>query len=432
MATQGATNRVTTGPAWTPAFIRRHPALLVEWLRLANALSRREWGSRTAWLLLSAVAVAGALFVSLSGRVAGTISTLAEYWVLLAVIAAVYASTSVNRRRRQLEEAASQSWLIATPIPSRSLRLSLAIRALFPLGVLMAAVVMVPALVALTNEGIVAAAETVAASAVGGLFIGGVVGWWMSRRVEPSGVVPSRYVPRPRHRGAMPAYVLRPRRRGSMLAYVLRPRRRGSVLVYILRLRRRSSMLAHMPRLRRRGSMLTAVGMRPDASGLSGWPIAQVFAWSRPENSRYVLIVALMAVQGGSSAIAGLSVVAMYFVASYLAALLSATLAVAKSAAVWLRATPITLVAFVWSVSGRALVHQLVGSALAVGVMLLLGSPVALVLQIAGLWLGLFVSIAGFALVDGYHGRSPAVKIALSVAAFAVAAAFLQMRGARA
>lgn len=359
-------------PAWTPAIVRRHPALLVEWLRLVNSLSRwHEEGSKAVLLVVSALAVVVALLFSLSGQVVGVIETLADYWVLLAVVAAIYSATSVSGRRRQLEESKSQSWLIATPIPPQSLLVSQAIRVLLPLFVIALIVVMVPALVALTNEGVAAAAEKVAGAAAGGLIIGGVAGWWLGKRgTKHSGVVPSRYVPRPRVRG----------------------------------------------------------DMRPDASGLSGWPIAQVFAWSRPENSRYVVVAALLAVQGGSSAVAGLSVVAMYFVASYLAAMVSAMTTVARSAAAWLRATPITLMGFVWSVSRRALAHQIIGVALAVGCMLMLGAPIGMALDVAALWLGLFVSISGFALVDSYRGRSPVVKIALSVAAFAALATVAQLR----
>jgi hypothetical protein len=354
-----------------PAFLRRHPALLVEWLRLANSLSRwRGDGRRALLLVLCAVAVASALLFSLSGHVADTIRVLAKYWVLLAVVAAIYAATSVSGRRRQLEESKSQSWLIATPIPPRSLLISQAIRVLLPLCVLAVMVVMVPALVALMTEGIAAAAEKVAGAAAGGLFLGGVVGWWTARRAKPSGVVPSRYVPKPRVRHPMQA----------------------------------------------------------DSAGLAGWPIAQVLSWSRPENSRYVLIAALLAVQGGSSAVAGLSVVAMYFVASYLAALVSAMVTVARSAAIWLRATPVTLMGFAWSVSRRALAHQVLGVALGVACMVLLGAPIGMALQVAALWVGLFISISGFALVDNYRGRSPIVKIALSVAAFAALATVLQLR----
>lgn len=366
MAIEGA-NRLKTAPA----FLRRHPALWVEWLRVANSFSRwRGEGSQAALLFLCGSAVVIALLVVVSGHVVSAIQSLSEYWVLLAVVAAIYSVTSVGGRRRQLEESRSQSWLIATPIPPGSLLISQAIRVFLPLFFLLVAAVMFPALIALTNEGVTAAAEKVAGAAAGGLFLGGVVGWYTGRRANPSGVVPSRYVPQPR----------------------------------------------------------TDRAMRPDAAGLSGWPIAQVLAWSRPENSRYVLVAALLAVQGGSSALTGLAVVGMYLVASYLAALLSAMTAVAKSAALWLRATPITLMGFAWSVSRRALAHQLIGVALAIMCTLLLGSPISMALQVAGLWLGLFISISGFALLDNYRGRSPLIKIALTVAAFAALATVFQLR----
>jgi hypothetical protein len=381
--------RVTPVPAWTPAILRRHPALWVEWLGLVNSLSRwRGEGSKAVLLVLSALAVVLALLFSSSGHVVSTVETLAEYWVLLTLVAGIYAASSVSGRRRGLEESKSHSWLIATPIPPHDLLISQAIRVLLPLFVIAVIVVMFPALVALMNEGTAAAAERAAVSAAGGLMIGGAVGWWLGGRgPKHSGVVPSRYVPQPRGRRS-PASSEPGRASGA----------------------------------------LADASMRPDAAGLSGWPIAQVFAWSRPENSRYVLIAALLAVQGGSSALAGLSVVAMYFVASYLAALGSAMTTVARSAAAWLRATPITLMGFVWSVSRRALAHQIIGVALAIACMLMLGAPVGMALEVAALWLGLFVSISGFALVDSYRGRSPLVKIALSVAAFAALATVAQLR----
>ena len=358
-------------PAWTPAWIRRNPALLVEWLRLANAFSRwRAEGTHIALFALGVIIVL-LLVASLWGHAAPAVKVLAEYWAMLALVAAVYGATSVSGRRKQLEESKSQSWLVATPIPPRSLLISQAIRALLPLFLLIVTVVAMPALIALMNASLATAAGTVAAAATGGLLSGGIVGWRTGRGSESSGVVPSRYVPQPRVRRAIIA---------------------------------------------------------ADASALTRWPIVQVLAWSRPENSRYVLIAALLAVQGGSSAIAGLSVVAMYFVASYLVALLSAMITVGKSAAVWLRATPMTLVGFVWSVSRRALAHQLIAMSMAITCMLLLGAPLGMALQIAALWLGLFISISGFALVDHYRGHSPLVKIALSVATFAALATLLQMR----
>jgi len=388
--------------------LRQHPALLVEWLRLLNSLSRwREEGSKTVPLVLSALAVViMGLLVSLSRRGVGAIQTLAEYWVLLAVVSAIYAVTSVSGRRRRLEELKSQSWLIATPIPPRSLLISHAIRVLLPLFVIAATLVIFPALVAMTNEGVDAAAQKAAGAAAGGLLIGCAIGWWTGGRAKTSGVVPSRYVPQPRVRRSAPS-----------------------------RLRHVSQVSAGRAEPAKvSGEVTTAAAehanadLRPDAGGLVGWPIAQVLAWSRPENSRYVLVAALLAVQGGSSAMAGLSVVAMYFVASYLAALVSAMTTVATSAAAWLRATPITLMGFVWSVSRRASMHQCIGVAMAVGCMLVLGAPVGMALEIAALWLGLFISISGFALVDSYRGRSPLVKIALSLAAFAALATVAHLR----
>ena len=52
------------------------------------------------------------------------------------------------------------------------------------------------------------------------------------------------------------------------------------------------------------------------------------------------------------------------------------------------------------------------------------------VLQIAALWLGLVISISGCALVDGYRGRSPAMKVAVCFVLWGAVIALLQMRSA--
>jgi hypothetical protein len=351
----------------------------VEWLRLVNLWSRyRQESGRSAAFVIAAVLVVAIVSVTaLSGHAAAFIETLARYWLLVGVLAVVYAATTVSRRRRHIEESQSQSWLVATPISTSSLRWSHAIRTLLPLFGMLVAVAMFAVVVALIDGGTRSAARIFIAASSGGLLIGGLAGWWAAgrRRGKAAGAVASRYVPRPRVTG--------------------------------------------LP--------------RPSVTGLASWPIAQVLAWSRPENSRYVLIVALQAVNGGSSAIAGLSVVAMYFVVSYLVALLLATTSVSKQAASWLRATPMTLGTFVLSLSRRALVHQLLGSAIMVALMSMLGAPVDMAFDMAALWMGLVVSISGLALVDDYRGRSPAVKIALSIAAFAALAAVVHFRaGAKA
>ncbi|HEY0685052.1 MAG TPA: hypothetical protein VGD45_22125 [Steroidobacter sp.] len=378
MATEGPDN-VTRLPAEAPAVLRGHPALVVEWLRLVNLLSRWRQGSvRTAMLLSIVIVVAGLLAVALSVHVSAAVETLARSWLLVAAVTAIFAWTTVGRRRRHVEESQSQSWLIATPISPSSLRLSSAIRTLFPVVAVFAAVLALSLVVILLNYGVAPAVGRVIAAFSAGLFIGGVAGWWIAgREPKQTGVVAPRYVPSPRFRSK---------------------------------------------------SEPARVALKPDASALSRWPILQVLSWSRPDNSRYVLIVALLAVQGGSSAIAGLSVVAMYFIASYLGTLLLAMMPVAKSAASWLRSTPMTLSEFVWSLMRRALVHQLAGTAVAVVVMLLLDAPLAMAVQIGALWLGLVISVSGFALAENYRGRSPLARIALSAAAFAALATLMQIR----
>ena len=122
-------------PRSTPAPLLRHVVLLVEWLRLANALKRwRSEGARGSLLLVAAATavVAGAATV-LSSRFVAAIQALADYWVLTAVVAGVYAASSVARRRRDIRELHLQSWLIAAPVSQASVRASQAIRAILPL-----------------------------------------------------------------------------------------------------------------------------------------------------------------------------------------------------------------------------------------------------------------------------------------------------------
>lgn len=360
-------------PSSTPALLLRHPVLLVEWLRLANALKRwrSELTSGVCFMATVGVMLAAAAVIVLSSRLGAAVKLLADYWVLTAVVTIVYAASSVARRRRRMHDLHLQSWLIAAPVPQASLRASQAIRTLLPT----LAQILLAASFVLLVEWMTAQAQgagkVVAAIAVG-LLVGAAVGWRASVEHSAARSFASRYVPSKRKRATM----------------------------------------------------------RPDGRALSKWPIAQVLAWSRPENSRYVLIVALFAVQGGSSAIVGLSVVALYFICSYLAALLSALLHVARSASVWLCVTPMAMSEFVWNLSVRALVHQAFGTALVAVFMLLLGAPLALTLQLAALWLGLVISISGCALVDSYRRRSPAMKVAFTLLAWATLAAVLQFKAA--
>ena len=364
--------------AWTSALLRRHVVLLVEWLQLKNALrrGRAECTPGVLLLLAAGVIVIAATAAALSSRIAAACDLLAEYWVLTAVVTTVYVASSVARRRRRIHELHLQSWLVAAPIPQASVRVSQTLRTLLPMLAQLGGAAL---FIVMTAD--MPAAGTVIAAIAAGWSVGAAIGWRANVDQSDARSLALRYVPTERSRGA-----------------------------------------PYVPTKQMRG-----------AQALSGWPIAQVLAWSRPENSRYVLIVALFAVQGGSSALVGLSVVALYFIGSYLAALFSALLQVARSASAWLRSTPMTLAEFVWLLSRRALIHQVAGTALLAVFMLLLGAPLMTTLQIVALWLSLIISISGCTLFDTYRGRSPAVKVAVCFVIWAALAAALQLRsGSRA
>ena len=364
-------------PRATPGVLLRHPALLAEWLQLVNRW--RRWRADSSTLLivatLAAILLALSVLAGLSRPIAGGIIGLAEYWLLTSVITAVYAATSIAKRRRQARNSHLQSWLSAAPVALSSVRLSHAIRVITPTAAQFCAVAAFILFAQLLADGVTAAGGTVIACIGGGLILGGAVGWFSKDSRANSRWENSRYVARTN----------------------------------------------------------VKIALQPDGAALAGWSVAQVRAWSRPENSRYVLVAALFAVQGGSSAVAGLSVVGLYFLAGYLAGLLSALLKVANSAARWLRSTPMTLREFIWTLSRRALIHEVLGTALAAAFMLVLGVSTSTMLQVAASWLVVVMLVAGLALIGSYRGQSSAMKIALSLATMALVAACWQLRaGAKA
>jgi hypothetical protein len=132
-----------------------------------------------------------------------------------------------------------------------------------------------------------------------------------------------------------------------------------------------------------------------------------------------LLIVALFAVQGGASILSGLTVVAMWVVAAYLGGLLAAVVQVSREASAWLRCTPIKFHAFAWPIARRALLHQALGTAGAVAVMIAQGATPAMAIYCGVLWLSMVVLIFTISLAESYRAGSPTLKIALSVSAMA-------------
>jgi hypothetical protein len=349
-------------PQSTPSWLLRHPLLLAEWIAAYNFVARAR--SHAAVIIVSGVAAVGALAVVLltvRSRLVALFDILLNYRVLTMLAAAIYAVFAVAGRRRQAESRYAQFWLAAAPIRQHSRVFTMLFVTLVPLASQMLAVSALLALVGavggVSSTIIVELTVWIAAAAS----IGAAVGWWSARRARAMQMEGSRYVAAVKH---------------------------DSRTV-------------------------------PSTAGLAGWPLGQVRAWSRPENLRILLGVALLAVQAGSSAIVGLSVVAIWLLGGYLAGLLTAILHTSRDAALWLRSTPISFAKFAWAVSRRALLHQLLGTVFAAGLMIVLGAPPLMALYLAALWLTIILLACSIGLADSYRVRQPLLRMALSFAALA-------------
>lgn len=345
-------------PRRTPSWLLRHPVLLAEWIAAINALRRLR--THATGVALAGIALTGmvvATFAAASGRAADLFERLLSYRMLLIALVAIYVALAGSRRRERARAHHNRLWLAAAPIEPASWRVS---RAVSGFGVLVAqwlATSMLIVLVGLAGAARPEAIVELIACVTLAVAAGAPVGWWLGRPREAGAYEASRYVRRPARGGAI----------------------------------------------------------KPASSALSGWPIAQVRAWSRPENSRVFVLVALLAVQGGSSAIHGLSVVGLWLLAGYLGALLQALPATARTAANWLRATPIPFLQFAWALTRRVWLHQLLGTLFAAGVMLLLGSTVTTALYIGALWLSLVALVSTIAAAESYRGRNPTLRIAVGL-----------------
>jgi hypothetical protein len=345
-------------PRQTPSWLLRHPVLLAEWIAAINALRRLRTHATGA--VLAGIALTGlvvATFATAADRIADLFEMLLSYRVLLVALVAIYVALAVSRRRERARAHHMRFWLAAAPIDPQSWRAN---RLVSSFGVLVAQWLTASILIVLSGlagavrpEAIVQLMMYVTLAAAAGA----AVGWWLGRPREAGVYEESRYVGRPARGGAI----------------------------------------------------------KPASDALSTWPIAQVRAWSRPENSRLFVLVALLAVQGGSSAIHGLSVMGLWLLAGYLSALLQALPATARAAANWLRSTPISFLQFAWALMRRVLLHQLVGTVVAAGVMVLLGATMATALYLSALWLSLVVLVGSIAAAESYRGRNPTLRIALGV-----------------
>ena len=290
----------------------RNPFLAVLWLSARNRLQRipSHKVGLVALVLTVIVSASALLWASHSAQVAAWLRFAEAHggWVLL--LAALQSASTVATRRRKLTVALSQSWIAATPRAAATLGSSIVVGTLWTPVWQWVLVSLLLATQAIGNADTSAARHLLQLMAAG--FAGGVcAGWLVPSKPWMKSIAGSRYVP------------------GRRTA--------------------------------------AKVSIAPNLLGLSRWPIAQTFASATPDAVRWPLMAAMLAVGAGSSIIAGLMVVCFWMIVLYMVTLLSATLRVARQAAQWLQATPLPFTVFFQTIATRSFVHQLVGSVLVAG-----------------------------------------------------------------
>ena len=351
-------------PPGTPTWLLRHPLLLAEWLAARNRLVLAR--THAALVVAAGVGILGALIVvvlTLRSRGAAVFDGLTTYRALTAIGIALYAALAVARQRQRAEIRYTQFWLAAAPVRQFSRTLAVLVVSVLPLASQLFGVSLLLAALGIASGVALAIVGESVLWIAGAAVLGAAVGWWSARRSHADLLEGSRYI------GAA-------------------------------KLRDRTI---------------------PSTAGLAGWPLAQVRAWGRPDNLRLlVMVVALIGVQAGASALNGLAVIATWVLGGYLSGLLSAVLRTAREAAQWLRSTPIPFAQFAWAVTRRALLHQVVGTAVTAALIVILGAPWASALYISALWLGIVLLSYTISVADSYYSRPSFLRMVLSFATLAV------------
>lgn len=337
----------------------RHPLFRARVLELRSAWRRRGPIAVAALAggVVAAVAVLVAAASGLRESALGINALLDRYVLVLMALAAIHAVLLVSRLKRQQQESARMSWLVAAPIDDPARRRWIVLNVLLAASLHLGIVVAILAALSLLAGGFAAMPAGLIAA---GFCAGAIAGWYLPAR--------------------------------------------GDV-------RREESRYSR--KLRSQGAI------RPSDRALSHWPIALAFARHRPENSRYVLLAALCAVQGGSSMLVGLCVVVTWLLAAYLVILLQATLRAGRDAAAWLQSTPLGFLQFAWPLARRSLAHQAIGSLALSGIALGQGAPPEMTAQLLLLWLTLVASITTISLADSYRRHSSQLKLWLTAAGIA-------------
>lgn len=349
-------------PRYLPRWLRRRPLILAQVLALLNRLKRlKTAGLGRVILIGGAVCVLVVLalaFALADGRAALAVGTALSYRGFVVAAAGIYIMALVLKRLREARSSLARSWLVATPrFDAGSAQATVLLLAISVLWRCLAALGVLLVL-CLDSSVTLRQALTLGALIMIGAAIGVVCGWALSRR--------------------------RGKRAYEASRYVLKPK--------------------------------PAAALVPSSAALSRWPIAEAFASSRPENSRYIVLAALLSVPAGIGPFATLGVLAVWVVGSYLVALLVAIPRAARAASEWLRSTPMSFWAFAWPLARRAMLHQLAAVLVAVAALVLLGSPLLTALYYGALWLTLAVTTASISLANCYRARSTIASNVLAVA----------------
>lgn len=356
-------------PRTIPRWLHRHPLALTTAVTWANRI--RRLGRRRSASSFVAITVLVALVLTLVAAADWTRFVMQQalnYSAIVVAVSGLYAASLMSRHRRTIETARAKAWLVATPLASRGSMQTLLFTVL-PLMWRTTAAVMLAVLLTLDASVSVDQSLQLSALIVIGTAVGGPCGWWLSRGGAIRGRPTSRYTPRRRPK----------------------------------------------------------TSITPSTDALAHWPIAQAFAWGRPENARLLLGAAVLTIPGGTGILGALFILGTWTVGYYLVALLFAIPHVGRSALQWLRSTPITFWAFAWPLVRRALLHQVIGTLAAMGVALALSASLSTAMYLGLIWLALAMLIWTISLADAYRARSFAIKTAIS--AFAALLAEARVHG---
>lgn len=357
-----AIDRIVTWPsipAWLPDWLHRHPVALTATISAVNRMHRifsRRWHA-TIFVIIVATCSFLVVRVACSGKAAFAMQQALDHAGIVVAVCGLYVASLMSRRRRKLATMHAHSWLIAATATSAASTTETVRWILWPLlWRLVAAAIL--ALLLAVNTGIsLGQSLWLYLLITGGSLVGALAGAWLSRGSQEDLYEGSRYTRRPK---------------------------------------------------------LKALSA-PSNAGLSYWPIAQAWAWGRPENARLLLAAAILTIPGGTSVPHAMLIFITWIIVSYLAALLIAVPHIARAVADWLRSTPITFWAFAWPIARRALLHQFCGTLAGMGALLMLGSSLSTAIYVGTLWLALVTSSAAISLVDSYRGCSSHLKNTLSV-----------------